>query len=315
VGNPFENLDPAAALLERTGHNAEAIEFLEQLVKASPWEPGYRLRLARAKIAAGQDLVSLQNALTAVASGPDVSYGVRTQAALALAGMGGPVELGSAELHLLAGGTTQISDSAADQPFFYDARLKAAQRSADAQIKVQLLGSALADAPARDDARIRLFLTAAGLHSDEFACGVIEPLIRQQFLRSVSPVASRENEIIRETDNDSGEQNVPGQLDSPFKLLVAQQAQVARTLGDLMIRLNRLDDALRYLRVAQKLETAPAPGKEISSAITEVSVRLRRQRLNAARQPILHEALEQDRLVRPRLLARSAPPAKGGTKE
>jgi hypothetical protein len=82
-----------------------------------------------------------------------------------------------------------------------------------------------------------------------------------------------------------------------------------------MIRLNRLDDALRYLRVAQKLETAPAPGKEISSAITEVRVRLRRQRLNAARQPILHEALEQDRLVRPRLLARSAPPAKGGTKE
>ena len=315
VGNPFENLDPAAALLERTGHNAEAIEFLEQLVKASPWEPGYRLRLARAKIAAGQDLVSLQNALTAVASGPDVSYSVRTQAALALAGMGGPVELGSAELHLLAGGTTQISDSAADQPFFYDARLKAAQRSADAQIKVQLLGSALADTPARDDARIRLFLTAAGLHSDEFACGVIEPLIRQQFLRSVSPVASRENEIIRETDNDSGEQNVPGQLDSPFKLLVAQQAQVARTLGDLMIRLNRLDDALRYLRVAQKLETAPAPGKEISSAITEVRVRLRRQRLNAARQPILHEALEQDRLVRPRLLARSAPAAKGGTKE
>ena len=33
VGNPFENLDPAAALLEKTGHNAEAIEFLEQLVK------------------------------------------------------------------------------------------------------------------------------------------------------------------------------------------------------------------------------------------------------------------------------------------
>src|SRR4029077_2849199 len=34
VGNPFENLDPAAALLERTGRNAEAIEFLDQLVKS-----------------------------------------------------------------------------------------------------------------------------------------------------------------------------------------------------------------------------------------------------------------------------------------
>ena len=103
---------------------------------------------------------------------------------------------------------------------------------------------------------------------------------------------------------------LPGQLDRPFKLPVAQQAQVATTLGELMIRLNRLDEALRYLQVARKLETAPAAGKEISSAITEVNARLRRQRLNAARQPILHEALEQDRLVRPRSLARSAPPVK-----
>ncbi len=68
-------------------------------------------------------------------------------------------------------------------------------------------------------------------------------------------------------------------MDSPFKLPVAQQAQVARTLGDLMIRLNRLDDALRYLRVAQRLETTPAIRKQISGAITEVNARLRRQQV------------------------------------
>jgi len=86
-----------------------------------------------------------------------------------------------------------------------------------------------------------------------------------------------------------------------------------------MIRLDRLDESLRYLRIARKLERVPARRKEISSTIAEVSARLRRQRLNAARQPILHEALEQDRLVRPRLLARSVPPAqetvKGGTRK
>jgi predicted Zn-dependent protease len=319
VGNPFENLDSAAALLEKTGHNAEAIEFLEQLAKGSPWEQEYRLRLARAKVAAGQDMVSAQTALTAIASGPDVSYSVRTQSALALAGMRGPVELGSAELNLLAGGTSAIAAPVADQPFFDDARLRAAQSSADAHVKVQLLGNALADTPARDDARIPLFLAAAGMHSDEFAHGVIEPLLRQQFFRSVTSLASREEEIIHETNNGTDDANVPGQGDSPFKLPVVQQAQVAKTLGELMIRLNRLDDALRYLRIAQKLETAPAPRRKISSTIAEVSARLRRQRLNAARQPILHEALEQDRLVRPRLLARSAPPAKasmrGGTKQ
>src|SRR5882672_4611819 len=102
---------------------------------------------------------------------------------------------------------------------------------------------------------------------------------------------------------------MPAQLENPFKLPVGEQARVARTLGDLMFRLNRLDEALRYLRTAQKLETAPAARRQISSAITEVNARLRRQQLNAARQPILHEALEQDRLVRPRLLARSSPSA------
>src|SRR5208282_4034321 len=38
VGNPFENLDPAAVLLEKAGHNAEAIEFLDQLVRSAPWD-------------------------------------------------------------------------------------------------------------------------------------------------------------------------------------------------------------------------------------------------------------------------------------
>jgi cellulose synthase operon protein C len=317
VGNPFDNLDPAAALLEKAGHNAEAIEFLEQLVKASSWEPGYRLRLARAKVAAAQDVVSSQNALTAIASGQEVSYSVRIQAALALAGKGGQVELGSGELNLLASGT--IAASAADQPFFYDARLRAAQASADAHVKIQLLENALADTPARDDARIPLFVAAAGMHSDELARAVIEPLLRQQLFRPNSPVTTREEEIIRETNNGNDDESVPTPEDSPFKLPVAQQVQVAKILGDLMIRLNRLDDALRYLRVAQRLETAPVRRKEISGEITKVSARLRRQQLNAARQPILHEALEQDRLVRPRLLARSAPPAKasakGGTKE
>ncbi len=318
VGNPFENLDPAASLLEKTGHNAEAIEFLEQLVKASPWEAAYRLRLAKAKVAAGQDVVSAQKALTAIASAQDTSYTVRTQAAFALAGQPAQVELGSVELNLLASGPAAIAASAADQPFFYDARLIAAQSSTDAHVKVQLLGNALADTPARDDARIPLFLAAAGLHSDEFARGVTRATSSAAVLQISSSTdnSRRRNHSRNRTDNHDDDENLPGQPDNPFKLPIGQQARVAKALGEVMIRLNRLDEALRYLRVAQKLETAPAARKEISGAITEVNARLQRQRLNAARQPILHEALEQDRLVRPRLLARSAPPvkppAKGG---
>ncbi|MGC2182598.1 MAG: hypothetical protein WA637_04910 [Terriglobales bacterium] len=310
VGNPFENLDPAAALLEKTGHNTEAIEFLEQLVKSSPWEAAYRLRLAKAKVASGQDMDSAQSALAAVASSADVSYSVRTQAALALASIRHPVETGSVELNLLASGDSGVAGSASDRPFFYDARLRATLSAGDAPVKVQLLRNALADTPARDDARIPLFQAAAGLHSDEFARAVIEPLLRRQFLSSISRPVSRQGDQMVDANNDAADENVSGPMDDAFKLPAAQQAKVAIALGELMIRLNRMDEALRYLQVAHHLEKAPARGSEISKMITDVSDRLRRQRLNAARQPILHEALEQDRLVRPRLVARLVRPVK-----
>lgn len=321
VGNPFENLDPAAALLEKTGQNGEAVEFLEQLVKSAPWDAMYRLRLARAKVAAGQDVDSAQKALASIASGTEVPYNLRTQSALALSGIRRSVESGSAELNLLAAGEGGAGAAVADQPFFYEARLRAAQAAADAHVKAQLLGNALADTPARDDARIPLFQAAARLRSDEFARGVIEPLLRRQFFSPVPAAVRGEEEILSSSDeasNDGGNEIPLDQAQGTFKMPTAQQAQVVRTLGELMVRLNRLDEALRYLQIARKLETALDRRKEISSTITEVSARLRRQQLNAARQPILHEALEQDRLVRPRLLARSAPAAaavKRGTKQ
>ena len=122
-----------------------------------------------------------------------------------------------------------------------------------------------------------------------------------------------------ETDNDAPDQSPPSQTDDPFKLPTADQAQAATTLGEVMVRLNRLDDGLRYLQAARRLEKTPARRKEIGNMIAAVTVRLRRQQLNAARQPILHEALEQDRLVRPRIVARLASPVKtpvkGGTSQ
>ncbi len=314
VGNPFENLDPAATLLEKTGHNAEAVEFLEQLVKSSPWDAAYKLRLAKAKIAAGQDASAAQDALAAIASSAESSYSIRTQAAMALIGIHHQVELGSKELNLLARGESEMSASAADQPFFYEARLRAAQIASDTRVKVQLLANGLADTPARDDARIPLFLAAAGARSDEFARGVVEPLLGQQFFSRVAPVAHDDEEIIGADEGDAEEAEQPGQTYARFKLPIAQQAQVAWTLSDVLIRLDRLEEALLYLQTARRLDKTSARREQISRTITDVRARLRRQQLNAARQPILHEALEQDRPVRPRLLARAAPPARPSAK-
>jgi hypothetical protein len=48
-GEPFTGLDPAAALLERTHHPAEAAEFLATLIKAEPWNQDAKRRLAEAQ--------------------------------------------------------------------------------------------------------------------------------------------------------------------------------------------------------------------------------------------------------------------------
>jgi len=48
-GEPFSALDPAAALLQKNGHLAEAAEFLDTLVKAEPWNTDARTRLSIAR--------------------------------------------------------------------------------------------------------------------------------------------------------------------------------------------------------------------------------------------------------------------------
>ncbi len=311
VGNPYENLDPAAALLEKTGHNAEALEFLDQLVKATPWEPSYRVRLAKAKIAAGPDANPARDTLAKIASSTESLYSLRVEASSALAGTTSGSGFGSGELKLLASDPRGISPAAADQPFFYDARLKAAANVADAKIKMQLLGKALADTPARDAARIPLFRASISQHADEFALVAIEELLRRGQLLHHRPTGdlAEENEMTgyEEPESDQAGTQVP--LRAQLKLPPEQQAQIVLSVGEAMVRLGRLSEALPYFSLAQKLEKAPARQKAIIGRISEVRAELRRQRLNLVRQPILHEPLEQDRLVRPRLVAQAVAPA------
>jgi cellulose synthase operon protein C len=323
VGNPFENLDPAAALLERTGHTGEALEFLVQLVQSAPWDPMYRLRLAKATTTGGKNAGSAQDVVVSIATNPQVPYTVRTQAALTLAeshgqSQQGPTQLGSNELNLLASGANGLSASAANHPFFYEARLQAAQAS-EPRVKLQLLENTVADTPTRDDARIPLFLAAASVRSDQFARGVIEPLLRAQFQRSVGPVAITEDESFTETAAMTTE-GIPNWLSTCLRLSPVQQSQIAWTLAEVLIRTNQLSQALSYLQITDRLETVTTRRHQVANKIAAVRLQLRRHQRNEARQPILHEALEQDRLVHPKLplptqVAGSAPPVKAADKK
>jgi predicted Zn-dependent protease len=311
VGNPYENIAPAAALLEKTGHNAEAVEFLEQLVKAAPWEASYHLRLAKARLAA-KDANSSVDALAKIASSAEVPHSVRVEAAIALSGAQKAAELGSAELKLLSSGPHSISVAGADQAFFYDARLKAAENSTDAHAKLQPLTKALADIPTRGDARIPLFKAAESIHSDELALLSIEPLLRDLLISRTSRDESSEEEIVSSGDVDANdvEEEMPVQAYAASKLSAAEQAQISSGVASALARLKRWNEALPYLQLAQKLEKVPAGRKEIAGKLAEARTAIRRERLNLARQPILHQELEQDRVVRPRLVAPIAAPGK-----
>ena len=322
--NPFANLDSAAALLEKTGHNKEAVEFLKPLSRATPWEPSFQLRLAKARIAAGQEEASGPEALVKIVASRQAPYHTRVEAALALAGARPGSDFGSEELKLLARSPRELTVEAANQSFFYDARLKAAQVSGDPHVKLQLLGNALAETSGRDDARIPAFQAAAAtLNQNEYALAVIEQLLRQQhLLRLPIPESNEEEEILSTAEAETGADNVEEESSRPMraseKLSPLQQAQVVRLVGEVMTRLSRLNEALPYLQLAQKREKAPVRLKEIRAEIANVRARLRREHLNAARRPILHADLEQDRLVRPRMMAQTTtltkPNLKAGAK-
>ena len=73
-----------------------------------------------------------------------------------------------------------------------------------------------------------------------------------------------------------------------------------------MARLGRRADALSYYQNARSFESSAAIRKALAIKIASTKSSLKIQQENAARQPILHEALEQDRVVRPRVVARNA---------
>ena len=313
VGDPYVDMDSAAALLEKTGHSAEAIAFLDPLAKSTPWEPAFRMRLARAQIAAGTKASDAQDTLARIAGSAQNPYSQRVEAALALSRFGHAAEFGSAELKLLAGDSKSITPASADQPFFYDARVMAAQNSSDASQQVQILSNALADTPARDDARIPLFHAAASLHSDEFAIASIGQMLSDQRIRQVVYPNTGSETDTPSPDEDAWEQEgLP--LNAPRSFQAVQRARLAQSIGLVLLRLHQLPEALAYFRTARQFEKNPARRKEIAAQISDVRALLRHNQLNAARQPILHADLEQDRLVRPRLAAGSPPPVKPAAK-
>ena len=301
VGQPFENLDAAASLLMRTGHPGEAIAFYEALVKAEPWNADARVNLASAQLKAGKDAAPARAALIAIVREPGLVYDTRLRAAAAVA----PVNemlVGSNELRVVSNNLPTILPIM-NPAFFYQARIKAAENAGTPAAKMQLLRAAIEDYPSRETARIPFFRAALDAGQNQLAIASIQPLMQSVFagLRgnvSAGPV----------TENDSGEDQVADTRFGWDKIPQSERASIARAVGAALDSLDRWPEALRFLNAAVELETAADKKAAARRQVQELRARMLRRSQNEARRPIIHTALEQDRVVRPMVVARSAPP-------
>jgi tetratricopeptide (TPR) repeat protein/Flp pilus assembly protein TadD len=300
VDGPFENQDAAAALLVRTGHPAQAVSFLEELVKAIPWNAQYRGRLAQARIAAGQNVESAQKELASIVSDPSVPYEDRAAFAEGLQpALSMQASLGSAELDYLARGAGANINP--DQPFFFAARMKAA-KGLPAKERVRLLRAALEDAPARDSARVPLLKATAETGDSFLAIAVMQSMTSPHWRYDLTRGPSDESEEAEAGDTQAQEQT-QSEEHTPIvpRLAAEERAEINRDLGMAFIRTKSPDQALPYLQSAYGLETDARIKAQLNREIEQIRFTQRRQAANQLRQPEIHSALEQQHIVRPRL--------------
>ncbi len=306
-GEPFANLMSAGDLLVKTGHPAEATEFLASRVKAVPWDADARLWLAKAQIAANRERDQALQALSSVVSSKEAAYETRAAAALALGGgKGSKVNSGSSELNLLASGGPKDAASA-QQPFFYRARVEVAERLSDPAVRIRLLLEALAINPEATSPRVSLFHSALDTEQYQLALSAMKPLLAPGALayqsytsRRLLMQATREDEG-EEAEGGEATQGGPSQFLSSTGLEAAQRASLARMIAVALEKLHRLGEARGYWQAALDIEPSEPQRVLIKKELQRVTAELRRREQDAMRRPMVNTELVQKHLVRPRL--------------
>ncbi|HWF02912.1 MAG TPA: hypothetical protein VHA06_04450, partial [Candidatus Angelobacter sp.] len=303
VENPFETQGPAAALLMSAGHPGEAAKFLEELIRAVPWNSDYRVRLEQARIAANQNADAASKDLAIIAAASEVNYETRLTAAKSLSGSS--LDLGSKELNLMVKGQpASLID--ANQPYFFAARLKAAE-NLPAAARVSLLRGALEDNPSGEAARVPLLKAAIETGDYYLAIVAMEP-----YLTRGDWAVAAETQQTSDDDQTGTEIGQAEATDTAFtQLSIKERAEINHDLGMALARTNSLAQGLPYLRTAYRLETDAAVKTQINQEVQQIRLLQRRRAANLARQPEVHSAPEQRHIVRPRLSESTVPSPPG----
>jgi hypothetical protein len=296
-GNPRADTDSAASLLESHHKFAEAIQFLQPLAQSSPWDAGLKIRLAVAMLAGDAHSQPALATLTAVAADTKATYAERVAAAKALKGHGAAnANLGSAELELLTRANCPSEDEAV-KPFFIQSRMAAASCTPDAKLRERLLFSAIAVSPSDGELRLQYVSAAFATGQNARALLAAEPIIANGSFygpRYSPGYNSYENE---NEDNES-RQNLSS--------IPALKPEEANKLTWLAIhareKRHEADVALTLTRSALSSEKDAARRNALEEERKRLETEAARMAENAARAPNIHKDLDQDRVVRPRLL-------------
>jgi hypothetical protein len=292
---PRADADSAASLLESRHKFAEAIQFLQPLVQSSPWETGLKIRLAVAMLAVNAQDAQAIAVLAATSGDLKATYAERITASKALKGHGAAGNAtGSAELSLLARGNCPSEDEAG-KAFFVQARMNAATCATDKNARERLLFSAVALSP--NDAELRIRYISAAFESGQSARALVaaEPILSDGSFYGQR--YSQGNDAI-ENEGYYGQNKIP-------TLSTLQPEEAAKlTWFAIHARESRHenDEALKLLRSAMSSDTNAARRGAFDTEEKRLETESARVVENAARAPNIHNDLEQDRIVRPRLL-------------
>ena len=294
--SPYADADSASSLLETKKRFAEAIPFLQPLAEAFPWEPSYRIRLAVAMLAVNPQSTQALQALASVAANPQAKYTERVVAAKALKGYAiTALASGSAELDLLARAACLGIDEAS-KPFFIEARRAVTACATNDTVRERLRGAALAEAPTNTELRLQYIVAAFGAGQDARALLASDPFLEnggsfygQRFAQGYDAFHN---------EGSYGQHTIP--------TLSTLKPEEAAKLTWFAIRAREkrqeMVEALHLMQGARSLERDTEKQKILDEEIKRIETEIAREVENKARAPKIHLELDQDRVVRPRLL-------------
>jgi Tfp pilus assembly protein PilF len=289
VADGFETLLPAAELLGKYGKTAESGDFIRRRLKAVPWDSDAKLQLARTLSISSAEREQL---LTAVVADEQAAYRLRAEVAR-LAAPHPLAGVPSTELALLASGS--IAPDAAEKPYQVEARMKAADEAVDPEVKLRLWREALALAPSDGRVRLGALRAAIALRRDSLALALEQA--------GAQPDMGFNEEVhyySRHRRYSSYRQPGAASVLPQIKLTAEERAAIAESLATAAERLDNLTSAQSYLRAA--IDLRPTAGRDaLQRHLNALIAEQDRRTKNAARQPVIKNVIEQDRVVRPRI--------------